>query len=68
MARGLRTGYAAGGGIKTFFRKRPFAKMEALYPQPDRGFIETTYYSAGVPAYNAAGKQDLRFAPVKVGR
>jgi outer membrane immunogenic protein len=62
-----RTGYAAGGGIEYAFTEKLSAKVEALYLHLDRGFTGTTYYSAGVPAYYGAGKQDSGFALVRAG-
>ena len=62
-----RTGYAAGGGIEYAFTEKLSAKVEALYLHLGRGFTGTTYYSAGVPAYYGAGKQDSGFALVRAG-
>ena len=62
-----RTGYAAGGGIEYAFTEKLSAKVEALYLHLDRGFTGTTYYSAAVPAYYGAGKQDSGFALVRAG-
>ena len=62
-----RTGYAAGGGIEYAFTEKLSAKVEALYLHLDRGFTGTTYYSASVPAYYGAGKQDSGFALVRAG-
>jgi outer membrane immunogenic protein len=62
-----RTGYAAGGGIEYAFTEKLSAKVEALYLHLNRGFTGTTYYSASVPAYYGAGKQDSGFALVRAG-
>jgi len=62
-----RTGYAAGGGIEYAFTEKLSAKVEALYLHLDRGFTGTTYYSASVPAYYGAGKQDSGIALVGSG-